>query len=111
MNSQASQDESYYAVIFTSVRNSLDTEGYEISAQRMIELAKDQNGYLKVESLRDSSGFGITISYWKTLKDILNWKNNSEHLMAQQMGKSKWYKSYTTRICKVEREYSFQSET
>jgi heme-degrading monooxygenase HmoA len=28
-----------------------------------------------------------------------------DHLLAQQLGKEKWYSDYKTRICKVERDY------
>jgi heme-degrading monooxygenase HmoA len=38
-----------------------------------------------------------------------DWKRNAEHIITQQTGRAQWYESYTTRICKVEREYSFSS--
>ena len=74
-------------------------------AQRMVELANVQNGFIGVESARDKNGFGITVSYWKTEDDIRAWKLNQEHLLAQKFGKERWYEWFTTRICKVEREY------
>ena len=48
---------------------------------------------------------GITVSYWKDLESIIAWKMHQAHLEAQQLGKSKWYSTYKTRICKVERDY------
>ena len=30
-------------------------------------------------------------------------------MTAQQLGKEKWYAAYTTRICKVERDYHFEA--
>tara|TARA_B110001454_G_C12723340_1_gene436819 strand:- start:29819 stop:30067 length:249 start_codon:yes stop_codon:yes gene_type:complete len=76
-------------------------------AERMVELAKIQKGFLGMESSRGNDGFGITVSYWQSQEDIVAWKANTEHKMAQEFGRSKWYDSFTTRICKVEREYSF----
>ncbi|PWJ40097.1 antibiotic biosynthesis monooxygenase family protein [Sediminitomix flava] len=96
----------YYAVIFTNTINE-NLEGYADTATRMVELAEEQEGFLGFESARD--GIGISVSYWKDLESIRLWKANSEHLFAQEKGKSEWYKSYTTRIAKVEREYSFDS--
>ena len=95
----------YYAVIFTTVLNA-EIDGYLETAQHMEELAKLQNGYLGIESAR--SEVGITVSYWKSLDDILNWKNNVEHTEARNLGRGKWYKKYQLRICKVEREYGFE---
>ncbi|MGZ3742455.1 MAG: GNAT family N-acetyltransferase [Pseudobdellovibrionaceae bacterium] len=96
-----------YAVIFTSKRTEEDQAGYENVAQRMLELAQKQKGFISAESIRDSEGLGITVSYWRAAEDIKNWKAHSEHLLAQEAGRSKWYESFTTRICRVEREYRF----
>lgn len=95
----------YYAVIFTSTKREADNNYADI-ANRMVELAAKQEGFIGVESARNE--IGITVSYWESLEAIKNWKNNAEHLIAQQLGKDVFYQSYTTRICKVEREYSFQ---
>ena len=50
---------------------------------------------------------GLTISYRKDEISILKWKQHAEHLIAQQYGRDKWYAAYITRICKVERDYSY----
>lgn len=94
----------YYAVIFTSLRTDVD-EGYATMAERMVELAAQQPGFLGVESARD--GVGITVSYWKDLESIRAWKAHSEHLEAQRLGHRIWYLAATTRIARVERQYSF----
>lgn len=94
----------YYAVIFTTLKNEDDT-GYTEMALKMEQLAKEQQGFMGLESARNK--IGITVSYWESLEAIANWKNNSEHLLAQQKGISDWYKWYDIKICKVEREYSF----
>ncbi|WP_075351403.1 antibiotic biosynthesis monooxygenase family protein [Algoriphagus marinus] len=95
----------YYAVIFTNLRTTIE-EGYAQTATEMVDLASQQPGYLGYESVRDS--LGITISYWKSLEDIKNWKQVSDHRLAQKLGREKWYKAYKTRICLVERDYGFE---
>ena len=94
----------YYAVIFTSARTEVDN-GYAEMAQKMQDLAQQQSGYLGIESARDE--IGITVSYWKSLEAIANWKANTDHLFAQQKGIKDWYLWYNVRICLVEREYDF----
>ena len=89
-------------MIFTSVRTPGDN-GYTEMAQRMENLARQKSGFLGIESVR--TDLGITISYWKSVEDIITWKKDSEHLEAQRKGKSDWYAQYTVRICRVEREY------
>jgi heme-degrading monooxygenase HmoA len=97
----------YYAVIFTSERTDGDN-GYSKMSEKMMNLAAKQNGYLGVESARD--GIGITVSYWRDLESIKNWKENVEHTIARQKGRSEWYKSFKTRIAKIERDYGFENE-
>ena len=92
----------YYAVIFTSLRTEGD-DGYGAMAQRMVELAAQQPGFLGVESVRD--GLGITVSYWADLASIAAWKADAEHLDAQRQGREKWYAGFKIRIARVERDY------
>lgn len=96
----------YYAVIFTSLL-SKDTKGYSKMAETMEKLAKQQPGFLGIESAREK--LGITISYWESLDDIKNWRAHIDHLAAQKLGKEKWYQWYKVRVCKVEREYQFEN--
>ena len=94
----------YYAVIFTSVRTEGDN-GYSEIANRMVELASTQEGFLGAESAREE--IGITVSYWRDLESIRKWKENAEHMIAQKKGREGWYKSFKTRIALVERDNSF----
>jgi heme-degrading monooxygenase HmoA len=95
----------YYAVIFTSKRTSVD-DGYDATAERMVELAALQPGFLGFESARGANGLGITVSYWASLEAIANWRNHAEHRIAQITGRQKWYEHFETRVSRVERAYS-----
>ena len=94
----------YYAVIFSSKRTPGE-DGYGDMADRMVELASQQPGYLSVESTRDADGFGITVSYWQDEASIANWKKNAEHQLAQLYGHERWYEHFELRVAKVERAY------
>lgn len=94
----------YYAVIFSSQRTEGDRD-YGKIAERMVELAAQQPGFLGAESVRGVDGFGITVSYWSSPVAISAWKANIAHLVAQEMGKREWYEHYELRVAKVERAY------
>ena len=100
----------YYAVIFTSRRSSADPVGYEATAERMLELACRQPGYLGVESARGDDGLGITVSYWSSLEAIRGWREHAEHAAAQEAGRATWYTRYSLRICRVERAWDFVAQ-
>lgn len=95
----------YYAVIFTSTRTD-GNHGYDKMAAKMEELAKQQAGFLGIESAREN--LGITVSYWDSLSAIAQWKSNTDHLLAQRKGIKDWYTWYKVRICLVERAYEFE---
>ena len=58
----------------------------------------------RVESVRDASGVGITVSYWASLPEIAAWKRHGEHLVAQQRGRAEFYTDFRLRIAIVESE-------
>jgi heme-degrading monooxygenase HmoA len=95
----------YYAVIFTSRRTEGD-QGYEAMAEQMFSLALTQPGCLGAESVRGTDGLGITVAYFADEESIRAWKENARHLVAQRLGKERWYSHYTLRVAKVERDYS-----
>lgn len=95
----------YYAVIFSSVRTDVD-ENYNDTSHYLRGLAEGIDGFLGLESARNE--VGITISYWRDLESINQWRHNMEHQQAKAKGRKMWYSSYKVRIAKVEREYAFE---
>lgn len=100
----------YYAVLFTSVRTDLGADEYADVAGRMLSLARDQPGFLGVETVRDAGGVGITLSYWTDRESIASWKANAEHRIAQTAGRETWYADYRLRIALVEADYGKNAE-
>lgn len=99
----------YYSVVFSSQLKSLSEENaayYEELGLKMELLASQLPGYLGVDSVRNASNTGITVSYWKDLESIKNWKLNVEHTMARNE-RERFYQHFQTRIAKVERHYEF----
>jgi heme-degrading monooxygenase HmoA len=95
----------HYAVIFSSQRNGRDEAGYAEMAQRMVDLAVRQPGFLGVESVRGDDGFGITVSYWQSEAAIAAWRDQAEHANARAHGRENWYEHFELRIAKVQRAY------
>jgi heme-degrading monooxygenase HmoA len=95
----------YYLVAFSSLRREGD-DGYAAMAEAMARLAAEQPGYLGAESARGSDGFGISNSYWADEAALVAWKAVAQHLLAQRLGKERWYHHYALRVARVERAYS-----
>lgn len=95
----------YYAVIFTSQRTAVEADAYNEMADVMEQLARQQPGFLGVESTRGADGLGITVAYWQSEADIAAWKAHTDHQAAQRAGAERWYEHYEVRVAKVERAY------
>ena len=93
-----------YAVIFKAEINKLDSRYSEVASQ-MRELATNKYGCTEFISVTEGAQ-EIAISYWQDQEQIKQWKQDSEHLVAQELGRSIWYKSYKVQILKILREYS-----
>lgn len=94
-----------YAVIFRAEINELDEQYFAIAA-RLRELATSRYGCLEFVSA--TQGMQETVvSYWTDLEQIKQWKQNQEHLAAQELGRAKWYKAYKVQIVEIINEYKY----
>lgn len=92
-----------YAVIFKAETNKLD-DSYSEMALRMRDLAINEYGCTEFISVTENDT-EIAISYWESQEQIREWKQDAEHLVAQELGRSAWYKSYKVQVVEVIREY------
>jgi len=92
-----------YAVIFKARIKHRD-QAYAETADRMRELARNKYGCLEFVSICEGEN-EISISYWESEKQIKRWKQDEEHVRAQEKGKALWYTSYKVEVCKVVRNY------
>lgn len=88
-----------YAVMFKAKVKQVDEE-YLIMAKMMRKIAFEKYECIDFISVCENN-IEFSISYWKDLESIQRWKENEEHLKAQELGKTKWYESYTIEIVKI----------
>jgi heme-degrading monooxygenase HmoA len=106
MELAATPEPPYYAVVFTSIRDEKEGDGYDETAARMESLARGQPGFLGVETARGD--LGITVSYWRDEASIEAWKRDADHSFAQYEGRTRWYQRYAIRVARVERVSTFE---
>lgn len=86
-------------VIFKATFAESDDE-YFHTAERLKELALTKYGCEDFVSVTQGNE-EIAISYWQTMQQIRDWKNDPEHRRAQILGREKWYKSFNVEICEI----------
>ena len=65
-------------------------------------------GFLSVDRFVHNSKTNcyVSISTWEDAKSVVSWKNNSKHLLSQNLGKKDIFKSFRIRVTNVVREYT-----
>lgn len=85
-------------------------DGYSDMAEAMDLLAVAQPGFIGVDSVRDDSGTGITVSRWSSIASMVAWRRVTAHREAQQSGRDGWYAWYRSDVARVDRTAEFTSK-
>jgi len=81
-------------------------EAYERASELLERLAFEEFGCLDYATYADGEK-RVTLSYWPTEEHVRRWKLQADHLMAQKLGREKWYKMFSIQVAEIVREYSF----
>lgn len=94
-----------FAVIFTAEAGDQDTQ-YGKMVEVLRDAAFNKYGCLDFIAVTEEET-EIAISYWPDEASIAKWKRDTEHLVAQKLGQSKWYKKYKVEVVEIKRSYTF----
>lgn len=94
-----------FVVIFRAKVQQLDDE-YSAVAARMRELALNQFGCIEFSAVTEGHN-EVALSYWPDEASIRAWKCHAEHVLAQQLGRERWYESYVVQVAEITRQYQF----
>lgn len=92
-----------FVVIFRARVRDADDE-YTRVASRLRELALNEFGCLEFVSALDGAD-EIALSYWPDETSILAWKRHGEHVLAQALGRERWYEGYVVEVAEIARAY------
>lgn len=95
-----------FVVIFRATARALDAD-YAAMAAQLRELALTQFGCLEFVAVTEGSQ-EVALSYWPDEVGIRAWKQQADHLMAQQLGRERWYSDYRVEVAQVQRRYDSQ---
>jgi heme-degrading monooxygenase HmoA len=93
-----------FVVIFRAQVRQFDAD-YSALAAQMRELALTQFGCLEFTAVSEGEQ-EIALSYWPDEASIRAWKQQADHLMAQKLGRERWYAEYSVEIAQITRSYS-----
>ena len=97
-----------FLVVFRNrKRADIDYAAYEAEADRMLELAQAQPGYLSFKSYVADDGEVIALSEWEDEAAARAWGKVAEHRATQQRGRAAYYEEYTLFACAEPRVHRF----
>lgn len=85
------------------------SEEYLLVAKRLREVALSEFGCLEFVSVCEGSA-EVALSYWLDEASIVRWKRHTDHILAQELGRERWYEAYTVQVARIEREYAWPRE-
>tara|TARA_B100001179_G_scaffold227775_1_gene210845 strand:- start:583 stop:897 length:315 start_codon:yes stop_codon:yes gene_type:complete len=89
-----------YIVVFRSrKRADHDADLYVRDARRMVDLAREQPGFLAVKTYAADDGETVTISEWATREAARAWRAHRDHAPVQGEGRRSYYAQYTMFTC------------
>ena len=100
-----------YLVVFRNrKRDDMDDAAYAADADRMVELASAQSGFLSFKSYVAEDGEVVAISEWEDDAAALGWRRVAEHAEVQSRGRAHYYASYTLFACDAPKVHHFTME-
>jgi heme-degrading monooxygenase HmoA len=103
-------DDRHVACIFRSTRNDQAASEYAEWSERMDQLVRTMPGYIGHISFRDdSTGRGVTISYFESMASLTRWREDPVHREAQALGRELFYDEYEIEVAEILRHHEWRA--
>jgi heme-degrading monooxygenase HmoA len=82
-------------------------DGYAEMAQEMVDTAKTMPGFIDYKSFKADDGERLTVVWWENEETLSVWRTHARHLVAQRLGRERWYEYYKIDVAEVVRSNRF----
>jgi heme-degrading monooxygenase HmoA len=95
--------------IFRSrLRDGIDGAALEALGMRMYEIASSMPGFISYKDFSAADGEALALVEFEDEASVLAWRQQPEHVQAQQRGRDEFFAAYRIQVCAPLREYSFE---
>ncbi|BDY05530.1 antibiotic biosynthesis monooxygenase [Ferrimonas sp. YFM] len=97
-----------YAVIFEVTPLAAGRGQYLDIAAGLKEKLSGLEGFISIERFQSLTQDNklLSLSFWESEEAITQWRNQMDHMLAQQLGRNELFDSYRIRVANVVRDYS-----
>jgi len=97
-------------VVFTiTPRADVAVEKYEATSARMAELVSAMPGFLGMD-YGESEGREVLVARFESHEALKLWREQPDHVLAQQLGRERFFAHYRIEVCELVRAYEFSAE-
>jgi len=98
-------------VLFRSrLKETAAADGYGEMAEEMEARARTMPGFVDMKFFTAADGERLTIVWWQDEATMAAWRADARHLIAQRLGREKWYAAYRIEVAEVVRSRAFTPE-
>ena len=100
-----------YAVIFEVNVKKTGKEEYLAIAAKLKEQLVHMDGFISIERFQSLADQGklLSLSFWESKESIDLWKQNLDHIQAQNEGREKLFEAYRIRVAEVFKDYTMET--
>jgi heme-degrading monooxygenase HmoA len=93
--------------LFRSRLTSQAGDDYSAMAAEMLERARTYPGFIAMKEFKRKAASGSPSCGGRTKKLQAAWRRDERHLVAQKLGRERWYHDYHIEVAEVIREQQF----
>jgi heme-degrading monooxygenase HmoA len=97
--------------IFRSRLRAEHQKEYENWAVRMHDLAIKTPGFISIKTFTAEDGERVSLVEFDSEETMRAWREQTDHRVAQELGRKQFYSEYRIQVCQPIRDYSFPKKT
>jgi heme-degrading monooxygenase HmoA len=97
-------------VLFRSMMNEEAGDDYKAMAAEMLERARTMPGFVDFKTFRAEDGERLSVIHWESQETLRAWSADLRHVVAQRLGREKWYRYFHIEVADVSRSYGFDRD-
>lgn len=98
-------------VLFRSRLTEKAGEDYAAMAAEMLTRARTMSGFVDFKSFRAEDGERLSVIWWESQDTLRQWAEDARHMVAQRLGRQKWYEYFRLEVAEVVRTYGFDRQS
>ncbi len=94
-------------VLFRSKLTAHASDDYKAMADEMLARARTMSGFIDFKTFGADDGERLSVIRWESQDSMRAWTDDMRHVVAQRLGREKWYEYFRVEVAEVVRSYGF----